>query len=231
MSDQRERNRFLTTAAARRAVDLTPRPTIRAGTVAQAAAPDRTVAVVIDGDAAPSICEVVGGDVLAPGDRVMVQFYPPHGAYVLGVLGGGAGSLAVSDYGEVGGGAAEDLTSAVFATFPSNASFTFTAPAAATAMIAEFHATGIQYSGGRNQAILRAATSFGAVGNDHYYEGTGGGGVNNRLLLGCRALFLAGPAFTPGLPVTIVQQGRRTIGPGLWTRDALSRVTLVVTWK
>jgi hypothetical protein len=227
---RRETGRNLTAAAVRRAVEKTPRPTIRAGTVTQLVAADRTVQVRIDGDSLPSTCEVIGSTLLPINARVMVAFYPPHGAYVLGAL-GGAGGVAASDYGEVGGGANQDLTSAVFATYPTNASFTFTPPAAATSVILEWAMTGLARIGGRNQSAFRSASSLGPTGAANYTEGSGGGGVNPREFIGHRHLFTAGTGFTPGVPVTFTQEARRTVSPGFYRRDTLTRVSLIATWR
>lgn len=87
----RDRDRALTAAAVRRAVELTPVPTIRAATVAQPPAANGTVSVLIDGDTLPSQCEIIGSDSLTAGDRVLVLFVPPHGAYVFGQHGGSSG--------------------------------------------------------------------------------------------------------------------------------------------
>jgi len=226
----REAQRNLTAAAVRRAVETTPRPTIRAGTVQQPVAGDRTISVLVDGDVAGSTCEIIGSTTLPAGARVMVAFYPPHGAYVLGALGGTGGVSAV-DYGEVLGGANEDLTSAIFATYPTNASFTFTPPAAATSVILSWETTGLARIGGRQQSAWRSASSLGALGTAHYYEGSGGGGVDPREAVVHRALMVAGSGFTPGVPVTFTQQARRTAGPGFRRRDTLTIVTLVATWR
>ena len=88
----RDRDRSVIAAAVERAVQTTPVPTIRAATVAQPPASNGTVSVLIDGDTAPSQCEIIGFSTLTAGDRVTVMFFPPHGAYVLGQVGGTASS-------------------------------------------------------------------------------------------------------------------------------------------
>lgn len=88
----RERDQAVAAAAVRRAVQLTPVPTIRAATVQAPPSSNGTVAVIIDGDTAASQCEIIGFSTLTAGDRVMVWFVPPHGAYVLGQQGGTASS-------------------------------------------------------------------------------------------------------------------------------------------
>jgi len=226
----RDEQRNLTAAAVRRAVETTPRPTIRAGSVQQPVAGDGTVQVLVDGDVSASTCEVIGSTTLPAGARVMVAFYPPHGAYVLGAL-GGTGGVSAIDYGEVLGGADEDLTSAIFATYPTNASFTFTAPAAATSVILSWETTGLARIGGRQQSAFRSASDAPGVGTAHYYEGSGGGGVAPREVVAHRALFDAPGGFVPGVPVTFTQQARRTAGPGFRRRDVLTRVTLTATWR
>ncbi len=91
MTRERDRAVAAASAAVRRAAVVTPRPTMRAGTVQQPIAGDGTIAVLVDGDGSASTCELVGFSTVTSGDRVMVMFFPPHGAFVIGQAGGTAG--------------------------------------------------------------------------------------------------------------------------------------------
>lgn len=71
-------------AMARRAV---PVPSTRLGSVAATSDPIVTyVEVLVDGDESSISVLNATGSVLAQGQRVVVSFYPPHGAMVSGVL-------------------------------------------------------------------------------------------------------------------------------------------------
>lgn len=91
------RDEDLLAAAIARAQETTPRPTERMGTVAQPPASDGTVSVRLDGDSMPSTCERVGSDTLTTGARVLVVLFPPHGAFVLGLLNAADAAVGVSD--------------------------------------------------------------------------------------------------------------------------------------
>jgi len=88
MTRERDRAVAAASAAVRRAAVVTPRPTMRAGTVQQPVAGDGTMSVLVDGDTVASTVEFVAASTITTGDRVMVMFFPPHGAFVMGRVGG-----------------------------------------------------------------------------------------------------------------------------------------------
>ena len=46
------------------------------------------MSVLVDGDTVASTVEFVAASTITTGDRVMVMFFPPHGAFVMGRVGG-----------------------------------------------------------------------------------------------------------------------------------------------
>lgn len=71
--------RELSSAAAQRAIDLSPIPKLRPATA------QSTTTAILDGSGEPSVpVQNLLDDDLAAGDRVMVMLVPPHGAFVIG---------------------------------------------------------------------------------------------------------------------------------------------------
>lgn len=68
---------------ARRAVSV---PVLRIGSVVSYEAIDDLAQIILDADSLSTPVRNATGDTLAAGDRVVVQFYPPHGALVIGLL-------------------------------------------------------------------------------------------------------------------------------------------------
>lgn len=79
--------REVSAAAAARAIQQAPIPKQRPATVVTTSA-GTEVAVLIDGDSLASIVQNITGEALLAGTRVMVQLWPPHGAFVVGAIQG-----------------------------------------------------------------------------------------------------------------------------------------------
>ena len=225
-------------AAAGEAIQDTPTPTIRPGTIVTVSTAAGEASVLVDGDTLPIDAQLVG-PIPTPGVRVMVIYNPPHGAFILGQLGGGG--VAV-DFVEQNGGADDDLTSAVFTLFPSiapAADITLLAPPFAVRALISVQTSGWASRTGRNRSQFRVrmgpAAGFptGSVtGLVHTVEGSSAGSSTPRSTIAFSAEFLVGSgAFTAGLDARFQIEGLRAIGPGFLRRDTLSTITAAVRWS
>jgi len=203
-----------------------PIPFFRPGTMLGRTS-DGVASVQMDADPTGSPIDVqIIGVIPLVGDRVVVVFSPPHGAFIIGIQGGSANAAEAATYRRFGPWSPDqDLSSAVFVTYPSTVSYSVTPPAGATTAIVEAEITGVAVRSSFCRTEFRLVIGA-TTGASHTFESQGSGSNPPRYYRG----FSEEAPVAGGTPITITQEARRTSGSGILRADTLSLVRHIITW-
>lgn len=202
--------------AARRAVAT---QTKRLGFVAttQQAGND-VVSILVDGDTTPTTIINATGQPLTAGQRVVVDFYPPHGALVSGIIGPVAPAVVLATIAPT---ANRDVTSVTFVNWTTE-TVTVTAPAWATRAIITTHAHGWYDPTSNGLGIVMITQADGVDGNNAVLSLTPG--FNGR----------GAASWVDEYPVSgsvlIRPRARRSSGTGTLRADTSTRFQYRIEW-
>jgi len=189
---------------------------------------DGSASVQMDADPAGSpINTQIIGVVPEVNDRVVVVFSPPHGAFIIGIVGGSGNAATGSDFERFGPWSPdENLSSAVFITYPSTVTYSTAAPVGASSVIVATEITGVAVASSFCRTEFRLVIGA-TTGASHTFEAQGSGANPPRYYRG----FSEEAPVSGGSLVTITQEARRTSGSGVLRADTLSLVRHTLTWR